>query len=677
MKRRTFIAFLGGSMLGSFCPRLANAQTAISLKKAQPGLDLSGVSFSTKPGDDFYRHANGAWLDRAVIAADETESSSTNELSNVTEARLRAILEERGKGVSAAQEANGEKIRALYASFMDEARANALGKAPIEPYLAKIRAAKTREDLAGLMAKPFYGSLFSIWIDVDAKALDRYVVSLGQGGLGLPDRDYYLTSQFAPKKAAYRQYIARILGMIDWQAPQAAADKVLAFETAIAKVSWPLTESRDSDKTYNPTSEAALAKRSPFPWRRFLQGGDLAEQNRLIVAEVTAVPKLAALFGRTSLETMKAWQAFNLVDSAARYLSSSFVTARFEFRSKTLSGVAELPARWKRGVSLVNSALGEAVGEMYVARHFPPAAKAEIARLSALVHQALGARIKSLAWMSEATKTKALDKLARLKVQVAYPNKWRDYSALEIRAGELLLNVVNAEEFDWRRRLQRLNAPVDRDEWDMLPQTVNASYDPTLNRIILPAAHLQPPYFDFAADPAVNYGGIGALIGHELTHGFDDDGRKYDGAGLLSNWWTAAELKEFKARIAVLGKQYDAFEPYPGARVNGELTMGENIADLGGALIALDAYRQSLKGEKAPVIDGLSGEQRFFLSYAQSWRAKRREDDERRLLVSDPHAPEQYRVNGVVRNMDAWYEAFGVKPGDKLYLAPEVRARIW
>ena len=677
MQRRTFMALVGGSMLSPICPRLAKAQTPVALKSGRSGLDLEGAHFATKPGDDFYRHANGAWFDRTVIAADETESSSTIELSISAEERLRAMLEQGGDDFPPALQAGIGKVRTLYRSFLDEGRAEALGRQPLEAHLAKVRAAATREDLAALMARSFYGSLFALSIEVDAKAPDRYVVTIGQGGLGLPDRDYYLTAQFAAKKDAYRDYVARLLGMLDWKEPQAASRQVLAFESEIARGSWPLAQSRESDRVYNPMSEAALAKRAPFPWRKFLQGGDLAPQQRLVVAEVTAVPKLAAIFGRTSLDTLKAWQAFHLADSAARYLSSAFVKARFDLRQRTLNGVAELPARWKRGVKLVNDSIGEAVGEIYVARHFPPAAKAAIAALSAEVHRALGGRIKTLTWMGEATKAKALEKLARLKVEVAYPDRWRDYSALEIRSGDLLGNVVSAEEFDWQRKVKRLSRPVDREEWDLLPQTVNASYDPTLNRIILPAAHLQPPYFDFAADPAVNYGAIGTLIGHELTHGFDDDGRKYDGTGRLANWWSAADLKEFKSRIAVLGRQFDAYEPYPGARVNGELTMGENIADLAGALVALDAYRSSLKGEKAPVIDGLMGEQRFFIAYAQSWRTKRREDALRSQLVSDPHAPEEYRVNGIVRNMDAWYAAFGVEPGDKLYLAPGTRARIW
>lgn len=675
MNRRSFVALLGGSMLSPFVPGIAGAQPAKVASRS--GLDLEAMLVSTKPGDDFFRHANGAWLDRTVIAADDNESSNTTDLANTTRERLRVLLEQGGDDFPAGLGASLAKVRNLYSSFLDEGRADALGRGPLEPLLARIRAASGRDDLAALMAKPFYGSLFSLSVEVDAKAPDRYVVLLGQGGLGLPDRDYYLTGEFAEKRAAYVVYMARLLGMVDWKEPEANARRILAFETEIAKASWPLAQSRDSDKTYNPLSEAALALRAPFPWRKFLQGGDIPPQKRVVVAEVTAFPKLAAIYARTPIETVKAWQAFHLADAAARYLSGPFVAARFDFRSKTLEGVLELPARWKRAVRLVNDTLGEALGEIYVARHFPPAAKAEIATLADGVHRALGARIKMLAWMSEATKAKALEKLARLKVGVAYPNKWRDYTALDIRPGDLFGSVLNGETFDWQRKLKRLNRPVDREEWDMLPQTVNASYDPTLNRIILPAAHLQPPYFDFAADPAVNYGGIGSLIGHELSHGFDDDGRKYDGTGKLSNWWSAADLKEFTARISVLGKQFDGYEPFPGVRVKGDLTMGENIADLAGALVALDAYRASLKGEAAPVIDGLSGEQRFFIAYAQSWRAKRREDALRSQIVSDPHAPEEYRVNGIVRNMDAWYEAFAVKPGDKLHLAPDARARIW
>ena len=644
------------------------------------GFDLSGMDRAARPGDDFFRYANGSWHDRTPIAPDRDNNGVERVVNDIVGDRVRDILERGEDGVEAPARVDAAKIGALYAAFMNEARAEALDAQPIAPLIQKLRAAASRDDLAELMgASPvtFFNSIFSMSIDVDAKAPDRYVVSIGQGGLGLPNRDYYLVPQFAEKKAAYLAYVAQILELTDWGAAQQSAAAILAFETAIAQASWTAAEQRDSEKTYNPMSVAQLEQAVPFPWRRLLEGANLRRLDRVVVLENTAIPKIADIYARTPMDTLKAWQAFHLADAAAPYLSKRFVSANFDFHSKTLGGVREIPARWKRGVDAVNGAMGEAVGRIYVARYFSAEAKAEVQALVGQLRLALQGRIERIAWMSRETKIKALEKLAQLKVKVAYPAKWRDYSTLEARPDELVGNLQAAARFEWLRKVDRLTLPVDRDEWTVAPHTVNAYYNPTLNEIVLPAALLQPPYFDPAADAAVNYGGLGVLIGHELTHAFDDDGRRFDGAGALSDWWMPADAREFKARAAELGRQYGAFEPYPGARVNGELTMGENIADLGGALIALDAYHGSLAGKPAAVIDGLTGDQRFFLGFAQSWRKKSTEDAVRQQLVSDPHAPEQYRVNGVVRNMDAWYGAFGVKGGDTLQLAPENRVRIW
>jgi len=644
------------------------------------GVDLNGMDPSTKPGDDFYRYANGAWYDRTRIPPDRDSNGVDRVLNDVVELRIRDILERGEDGVEARARADAAKIGAFYAAFVNEARAETLDAQPIKPLIQQLRAAVSRDDLARLMGTSpttFFSSIFSISIDVDAKAPDKYVVSIGQSGLGLPDRDYYLTPQFADKKAAYQAYIAQILELIDWEAPRQSAAAILAFETAIAGASWTVAEQRDSEKTYNPMSVTQLGQTAPFPWRRLLEGANLRDLERVVVMENTAVPKIADLFAGTPVETLKAWLAFHLADSAAPYLSKRFVSANFDFRGKTLGGVLEIPERWKRGVSTVNGAMGEAIGRIYAVRYFPVEAKAKVEALVEQLRLALKGRIERVAWMSQETKIKALEKLARLNVKVAYPAKWRDYSTLEVRPDDLVGDLEAAGRFAWLRKVNRLTSPVDRDEWMMTPQTVNAYYDPNLNEIVLPAAQLQPPYFDPAADPAVNYGGIGALIAHEMTHAFDDDGRRFDAAGVLSDWWTPVDAEEFKVRAEELGRQYDAFEPFPGAHVNGDLTMGENIADLGGVLIALDAYHGSLLGKPAPVVGGLTGDQRFFLGFAQSWRKKSTEDAVRQLLVSDPHAPEQFRVNGVVRNVDAWYDAFGVKAPDKLQLAPETRVRIW
>ena len=683
LKRREFITLLGGALSGLMGVRSGRTQEASRVfpsgEYGSWGFDLSGADLASKPGDDFFHYSNGAWFERTVIAPDRNTHSVDTVLSDIAEARIRDILVRGETGVEPSARQDAAKIGTFYSNFMDEARAEALDANPIAPFIQTLRVAETRADLAELMAKTFFGSIFSLSIGIDAKAPDKYAVVIRQGGLGLPDRDYYLTAQFSDKRAAYLAYIARALSLIGWETPKEFAPAVLTFETAIAKASWTKTESQDSEKTYNPMSVVRLAQAAPFPWRRLLRGAELAELDRLVLAEVTAIPKIAALYARTPIATLKAWQAFHLVDAAAPYLSKRFVSANFEFHDKTLDGVAQLAERWKRGVRLVDSEMGEAIGRIYVTRYFDftAQARAQISDLVAQIRLAMKGRIERVAWMSPKTKYKALDKLARLQVKIAHPNEWRDYSRLEVRPGELVGNIHNARMFEWLRNVARLNSPVDRDEWKMTPQTVNADYSPNLNRIVLPAAQLQAPYYDRAADPAINYGGVGALIGHELTHGFDDDGRKYDGAGALSNWWTAADAREFKARAAKLSRQYSAFEPFPGVHVNGDLTMDENIADLGGALVALDAYHHSLAGRSAPVLDGLTGDQRFFLGYAQTLRAKKTEDETRQRLVSDPHSPEQYRVNGVVRNIDAWYQAFNVQAGDKLYLSNENRVRIW
>src|SRR6266849_1042974 len=562
LKRREFITLLGGSLSGLMGVRSARtqetSQVVASREYAPWGFDLSGADLATKPGDDFFRYSNGAWFDRTVIAPDRDTNSVDTLLSDIAEARIRDILVRGETGVEPSARKDAAKIGTFYSNFMDEARAEALDANPIVPRIQTLRVADTRADLAELMAKTFFGSIFRLSIGIDAKAPDKYAVVIGQGGLGLPNRDYYLTAQFSDKRAAYLAYVAQALSLIGWETPKEFAAAILTFETAIAKASWTKTETQDSEKTYNPMSVAQLAQSAPFPWRRFLRAAELGELDHVVLAEVTAVPKIAALYARTPIATLKAWQAFHLVDAAAPYLSKHFVSANFVFHDKALGGVAQLAERWKRGVRLVESEMGQAIGRIYVTRYFDftAQAKAQIGDLVAQIRLAMKGRIERVAWMSPETKYKALDKLARLKVKIGYPNEWRDYSRLQIRPGELVGNVHNARMFEWLRRVVRLNSPVDRDEWEMTPQTGDAYYSSNLNEMVLPAAQLQAPYFDLAADPAVNYGGIGALIGHELMHGFDDDGRKYDGAGVLSNWWTDADAREFNARAAELSRQY-------------------------------------------------------------------------------------------------------------------------
>ncbi|HRD28307.1 MAG TPA: M13-type metalloendopeptidase [Caulobacter sp.] len=643
------------------------------------GFDLSGMDRSVKPGDDFYMWASGAWNARTEIPSDRSRFGNFDALSILSEARTRAIIEDSAAGRITGPDA--VKIGAAYAAFMDEARAESLDIKPLEPELAAIRAVRTRDDMTALMGLSNvsgYSAIFGLGIGDDAKDPAHYAVYAGTGGLGLPDRDYYLDPKFGPKKAAYEAYVAQMLTMAGWPKPAEAAKAIVAFETRLAEASWTRAERRDRDKTYNPMTLAELQAATPgFDWNRYLAGTELKGVNRYVVSTNTAFPKFAAIYSETPVDTLKAWQAFHLVDGAAPLLSKRFVDANFEFRSKTLAGQPEQKPRWKRGVAYVNGMLGESVGKVYVARYFPAESKAKMEALVADIRAALKTRIEHLAWMSPETKVKALEKLSKFGVKIGYPDKWRDYAALDVRADDAYGNAIRAGAFEWRYDVARLNGPVDKGEWGMTPQTVNAYYSSIKNEIVFPAAILQAPFFHPDADMAVNFGGIGGVIGHEISHGFDDQGRKSDGDGVLRDWWTAEDAAKFKTQADRLGAQYSAFEPYPGAKVQGALTMGENIGDMGGLSLAYDAYLVSLGGKPAPILDGFTGQQRVFLGWAQVWRQKAREDFVRQQVVTDPHSPAYYRVNGTIRNIDAWYDAFGVKDGDKLYVAPADRVRIW
>jgi putative endopeptidase len=643
------------------------------------GFDLAGRDAAVAPGQDFFRYANGAYVDRLEIPADRSRYGAFDLLQELSQNRMRAVLDK----AAADRHATGERsqVGGLYRSFMNEARLESLGAKPLRAELAAVRAARSKSDIARLMGHGqlgFGGSFFGPGISDDAKAPMRYAVYLGQAGLSLPNRDYYLKPEFTAKKTAYQAYVAQMLTLAGWADPQGSARAIVAMETEIAEASWTLEDRRDDSKTYNPIATRDLATFAPgFDWNAFLAGAQLAKVDRVVLQENTAIPKIAAVFARTPLVTLKAWQAFSIADQAAPYLSSVFDQTHFAFREKALQGQPAQKARWKRGVGLVDGQMGEALGKLYVADYFPPENKAKMVELVSGIRAAMKGRIEQLDWMSPETKTKALEKLAKFTVKIGYPDRWRDYSALTIKADDLYGDVERAAAFEWNRQVKRLDLPVDRTEWGMTPPTVNAYYQPTRNEIVFPAAILQPPFFDADGDPAVNYGGIGGVIGHELTHGFDDQGRKSDGDGKLTDWWTAEDAAKFDARAEVLGKQYSAFEVLPGAFVNGKQTMGENIADLGGLLLALDAYHASLNGKPAPVIDGLTGDQRVFLGWAQVWRGKLREDRARQLLVVDVHAPVQARVDIPVRNIDAFYAAFGVKPGEPMYVPPTGRARIW
>jgi putative endopeptidase len=660
----------------------ASAGAATSLESPRYGtwgFDLSGIDRSVKPGDSFYTFANGAWNAKTEIPADRTSYGYFAKLRELSDARNRAIIEEAAAGKLT--DADGVKIGAAYKAFMDEARLEALDIQPIVPALNQLKAAPDKAAFTKLMASwpdsPFT-TMLQFYIAADEKDPSRYAAYVSPGGMGLPDRDYYLEASFAEKKAAYLAYVAQMLEMAGWADPQASAKAVLDFETQIAQLSWTRVEQRDSVKMYAPKSVIELRTFAPgVDWTVLLTGAEMPGVQRVVLNSDTAVAKLAALYAATPLQTLKAWEAFHVIDGAAPLLSKRFVDANFAFQGKVLSGQPENRPRWKRGVSRVNSMLGEAVGRHYVAEYFPPESKAKADELVGNILAAMKLRIEKLDWMTPDTRAKALDKLSKFTVKIGYPVKWRDYSALAVKADDAYGNALRAGAFSWRRDVSRLNGPVDRDEWFMAPQDVNAYYNPPMNEIVFPAAIMQPPFFDPKADPAVNYGGIGGVIGHEISHGFDDQGRNYAGDGKLTDWWQPADATKFDAQAKKLGAQYSAFEPLPGAKVNGGLTMGENIGDMGGLSLAYDAYRISLKGQPAPVLDGFTGEQRVYLGWAQVWRSKIRDDALRQQVVTDPHSPAYYRVEGTIRNQEGWYKAFDIKPGDKLYVAPEDRVKIW
>ncbi len=640
------------------------------------GFDLSGRNETVKPGDDFYAYANGGFVERTTIPADRVRFGNFDALAILSEARVRGILEEAVKSPTEST----AKIGAYYAAYLDEARVEKLGTQPIQADLAKIKAATTRDELITFMATPggMRGGMFGAGISPDAKNPTSYAVYVSSGGLSLPDRDYYLKPSFAEIRTKYEAYVVKLLSLIEWPEPEKSAKDILAFETRLAEASWERAERRNRDKTYNLMTPDELVAYAPgYDFKRMLEARVLGKVAKVIVSDNTAFPKKAAIFAETPMETLKAWTALGVADASASFLSKAFVDASFEFNNKTLSGQPEPLARWKRGVAVTDGALGEVVGEVYVSRYFPEESKRQMLDLVNNVRGVLAKRIDKLDWMGAATKKSAQEKLAKLSVKIGYPDKFRDYSALEVKADDLYGNIVRSGLFNWKRELERLDGPVDRKEWGMPPQKVNAYYNPTMNEIVFPAAILQPPFFDPKADPAINYGGIGGVIGHEISHGFDDQGRKSNGDGVLKDWWTAEDGKQFDQRAERLGAQYETIEVLPGEKINGKLTMGENIGDMGGLNLALDAYRASLKGQPAPVIDGTTGDQRVFLGWAQVWRQKMREEALKKQIHTDPHSPAVARVNGVVRNIDAWYEAFNVKPGDKLYVKPEDRVKIW
>jgi putative endopeptidase len=651
------------------------------------GVDLTSLDKSVKPGDDFFLHVNGKWLATAEIPADRTSTGSFQDLRVQSETRMKAIVDALKAKPRDQLSAEETQLRDLYEAFVDTDQIEKQGLAPVQKDLDAFAALKTRDDVARAMGNPaiLSDSLFGGNIGADAKNSNAYVMTLSQSGLGLPERDYYLRDDpnLATTRDAYKKHLAEVLGLAGVKDAGTRAGAVYALEAEIAKASWAAADRRDASRTYNPMTFAQLAHAAPgFPWAAFFEAIGLSARtpsgDRLVVVrESTAFPAIAKIFAATPVPVWGDWLTCHYLHNMSAYLPKRFADEDFAFFGKVLGGQqAQLP-RETRGVTLLDQRLGHPLGKLYVSRYFPAESKAKADVLIANLLKAYDADIRQIPWMTEATRQKALDKLHAFVPHVGYPDTWRDFSGLVITREDLAGDISRSNLFESSYRLDRIDQPVDRHEWGMTPPTVNAYYTPTLNSIFFPAAILQAPFFDPAADDAVNYGGIGAVIGHEISHGFDDQGSKYDGHGLLQSWWTEADRTAFEQRVTALGAQYDAYEGLPGVHVNGKLTMGENIGDLSGVTIALKAYQISLGGKAAPVLDGYTGVQRLFLSFGQIWRSKYRDGAMRQQLLSNPHSPAHFRAIGPTRNIDEWYAAFDVKPGDKQYLAPDQRVRLW
>jgi putative endopeptidase len=651
------------------------------------GVDLAAMDKSVKPGDNFFLYTNGSWLKTAVIPPDRSQTGSFQDLQILSETRMRAIIDDLEKQPYAKLTAEEKKLRDLYDAFEDTAAIEANGLKPVQKDLNYLAGLKTKEDVARAMASVPLGteSIYDIGIGVDDKNPDNYSLNLNQSGLGLPDRDYYLKDDkaLADTRNQYRQYLADMMKLAGMNDVDARAERILALETEIAKVQWSRADRRDEDKIYNPMKITDLKAMAPnFPWDTFLAETHVPLTTKngeryAIVAEKTAFAPLADIFAQVPVSTWRDYLAVHYLHHYAAYLPKRFDDRDFAFYGTVLGGRTQQLDRHTRGIHLLDALLGEALGKLYVARYFPPEAKAKADELVQNLLKAYRADIQTLSWMSPQTRAKALEKIAEFTPKIGYPTHWRDYSAYTIKRNDLIGDIQRGAVFEWNREVKRINLPVDKTEWGMTPPTINAYYNPSFNEIVFPAAILQPPFFDPNADDAVNYGGIGAVIGHEISHGFDDQGSKYNGKGVFQNWWTAQDRANFDAKTKAIVQQYDAFEPLPGLHVIGENTLGENIADNAGIAIALKAYHISLNGKPAPVIDGYTGDQRFYLSFGQIWRTKQRDSSLRTQTLSNEHSPAEFRVIGPTRNQDEWYAAFDVKPGDKYYLPPEQRVHLW
>ncbi len=645
------------------------------------GFDLEGQDHNQRPGDDFYRFANGSFVENLVIPAERMSESYGDQLFEQSDTRIAAIVENASESEATPPQTLQGKIGAFYASFMDEKHIENLGAAPLAPELENLANINTKADLAFFMGKSAGGlqqSLFSIDVRPDEKDSKIYSVYLMQGGLGLPDREFYLDAQFAQQTLFYQEYIQKVLTFVNWPDAATIAPAILNLERDIAKTQLALADLRNPEITYNKLSIFDLQELAPgFPWRSMMSGASLPDETQVVIDGKSTFAKMASIYNNTSLTVLKAWEAFHLIDNSSIYLSSTFADAHFDYHERKLAGTQAFVSRKIRAAQIIDANLGDAVGQLYAQNFFPQESKAMVISMALQIKEAFAKRIHKLDWMSQNTKDAALKKLKYLRVKVGYPDKWRDYSGLTLDRQDLFGNVIKIIRYNWDFRRSHLRHSVDHDEWITTPQTVNAYYHPAFNEIVFPAAILQPPFFDPWADPAVNYGAIGSLIGHEITHGFDDQGRQYDFDGSLHNWWNKNDLNEFHRRSEELVAAFQKIAVMPGANIDGKLTLDENMADLGGALVALDAYHASRMTTKSTTLDGFSDDARFFLGYSQIWRGKVRTEALRQNLVADPHSPFFARVNGILPNIDDWYTAFGILPSDKLYRKPSNRIRIW
>ncbi|QDP00646.1 M13 family metallopeptidase [Thalassotalea sp. PS06] len=647
------------------------------------GIEKANMDQSIRPQDDFYLYVNGGWLDSHPMPADKTAIGSFYDLRDKADEDVKAIIEELAATENLQKGSDEQKVADLFNSYMDEAKLNELGMTPVQPLFAEISAIKSTDDLAAFFAKAQITGLDSplyFYVSIDAKQSSRYAGHVWHSGLGLPDRDYYFKEEqrFENMRNDYVAHIEKMFTLAGQSNGKQAAERIMALETKLAKLHWTRVQTRNSEARYNKFAVADLNTVSDnFNWNVWLTTLGAEQQQDIIINQPDFVKGFGELVAKVSLEDWKTYLNWQVINGYASYLTAELDQQNFAFYGKNINGQQQQKPRWKRGVSLVNGNLGEIISQVYVKRHFKPEAKARMNELVENLRDAYGESIDSLEWMSDETKKAARVKLAAFTPKIGYPDKWEDYSAIEINADTLIANLQSADKVSYSKQLEKLDGPIRKWEWHMTPQTVNAYYNPTVNEIVFPAAILQPPFFNMEADDAVNYGGIGAVIGHEMGHGFDDQGSRYDAEGNLRNWWTEEDLAEFKKRASKLVEQYNGYQVFDDLHVNGELTLGENIGDLSGLTIAYRAYRNSLNGEEAPVIDGLTGDQRFFMGYAQIWRGKRTEKALRERVATDPHSPGHFRAIGSLANMPEFIETYGVKEGDNMYIAPDKRVKIW